>query len=150
MKSVGVLAAVLRFLWDFVRRRERLIIRAGTHERMLAAFSESGTSVYSRSGVIRIYNVGPGRVTVNSAGWVARDGTAFEAEMPMTGRTLEPGMAELAATRSVHRLLEAHERHGGLTGMYVTLAGQDKPLRAGLPPTWIDDVRGLAARERRH
>ena len=107
-------------------------------------YDEANTA-YSRRGTIRIYNGGPGRVTVNAAGWEAKDGTRVEAHVPRK-RTLEPGDPELDASGDPKKLVAAHDTHGGLLRMYVELAGEDKPRRRDLPKDWIGKVRTLAER----
>jgi hypothetical protein len=86
-------------------------------------------------------------VTVNRAGWEAKDGTRIEADVP-SASTLEPGGKELVATGDPRKLVQAHGDRSGLVRMYVELAGDKKARREKLPADWMGKVRALADRER--
>lgn len=142
---LGVVVGVVGRGIHALTHRQRIVFRADTKETLLAYFEE-GRSVIARQGTIRIYNGGPGRVTVNGAGWEAEDGTRVEAGLP-SNRTVEPGEPEIVAAASPTEILKAQDEHGGLARIYVELAGSDKPHRRNLPKEWIGAVRELEARD---
>jgi hypothetical protein len=144
---LGPLVGIVGKILDVIRGRQRLVLRADVHESLML-YIDKETNFTLRRGTIWIYNGGPARVTVNGAGWEAKDGTRVEAFVP-TKRTVEPGEPEIEASGDPARLLRANDEHGGLVRMYVELAGDEKPRRRNLPPDWIGKVRELAEHDRR-
>ena len=150
MDVTGVIGIVANLLGTVLRiPRQRVALRADTYERVLMSIGgEPDSTVYTRRGVIFVYNGGPGRVTVNGAGWEAKDGTLTEADVPWNDKTLEPGGPELEATGDPAELIRCHEAHGGLVRMFVNLAGDEKPRRRKLPDGWITKLRTIGAADR--
>ncbi len=99
-------------------------MRADTAERMLASFYpyDDASTLITRYGLILVYNGGPGRVTINEAGWEAKDGSRVEAFVRHE-RTIEPGSPEFEATGDATAIVKAHDEHGGLVRMYVPPRG---------------------------
>jgi hypothetical protein len=144
---VGVAVGVLSLGLAIWTRRTRIRLRLDTSETLLALFGR-GPALMARHGVLRAYNAGSSPITVNAAGWEAKDGTRVEAHVPEPV-TLSPGGPELEAAADVGKLVAAHDQHGGLVTMYVELAGETKPRTATVPPDWLPKVRELAAKDRR-
>jgi len=112
MDPFGLVAALVGFVERLFTRRQRIVLRADVAERALMSVYpyDDAHTVVNRIALIRIYNGGPSRVTVNAAGWEAKDGTRTEAYVP-SDSTLEPGAAELEATGDPAALVRAHDGH---------------------------------------
>jgi hypothetical protein len=150
MDPFGLIPAIAGFFERYVARRQRITLRADTAEHaMLSVYPyDEAHTVVNRLGIIRIHNGGPSRVTINGAGWEAKDGTTVEAHLPRAS-TLDPGDPELTATGDPTKLVDAGEAHGGLVRMYVEVAGEAKRRNSNLPAEWITKVRVLAGKDRR-
>ena len=107
-----------------------MVIRADTERRFLIG-TVGGPWFYSCSGVIKVYNAGPNRVTANE-GVVRGQGRH-------TGRGVRPARVQPDAPRDA--LAATHDEHGGIVKMCVLLAGADKLAEEKVRDAWIDEVR---------
>ena len=96
--------------------------------------------------MIKVYNAGPNRVTVNEGWFEAKDRTRVDAFVPRES-SLAPGDRELLLTAPRDALTATHDEHGGIVKMCVLLAGRDKPAEENVRDGWIDAVRALQDRD---
>ncbi len=118
-----------------------------TEESVLAYLGSAsdGTAVMTRNAVLRVYNRGPQRRTVNRGGWLASDGAVLEG-WPTTPATLEPGGVEHRISTDALNLVKFADSHSRLTHAYLELAGEAKHRTYKVPSAWMARVREVAAK----
>lgn len=123
----GIGLRILGFVLDWVADRTNARMRVDAHSGFLMATigDRGGSSVSHHEARLFVYNAGRRRFTVNKAAWRAMDAERLVAH-PETPQTVEPGMPEAEYSQGVGRILEFHAAHGGISQMYVHLAGDAK------------------------
>jgi hypothetical protein len=79
MDPFGIVAAFAGFVERYLIRRRRISLRADAGTQPL--MSDGVHTVSTRQAWLYVYNGGPGRITINGAGWEARDGTRVAAKV---------------------------------------------------------------------
>jgi hypothetical protein len=157
MSSMQLVGSLLGFFGNLIAgwilARPWPWIRLDVEEEAGPLFSFGSTTLAisvspSYSAVIRVHNAGRVQFTVNRAGWLTGDGESYPADLP-ADRTLEPGGPEMRATASADKLLAFTREHRGLSGVYLHLAGADKPRRHRISNEWRALLRGTEGAARR-
>lgn len=142
----GIGLRFLGFVLDWVADRTNARMRVDAHSGFLMATvgSRGGSSVSHHEARLFVYNAGRHRFTVNQAGWRARNGERLIAH-PETPQTIEPGAKEVEYTRGTDQVLAFHGSHGGISHVFVRLAGDKKPKDRRVRKDWIAEVEAVAS-----
>jgi hypothetical protein len=142
---LGALSSIVNVAGRLIRQGPKVRARYDVHDRVLMAWA-GGPTILSYDSVIYIHNSGVGRFTVREVVLGANDGSLLSAH-PDTPRVLEPGDKEQEYTFSSCKVTDFADSHGGISHVYVALAGEPQPRRLKIPAGWMMQVRASCSRD---